>query len=225
MSDIKHTKEPWYVLDGYRVSASRYEDVAESFVSDCVALCNELLGGKVAVENTRRIVDCVNACEGMENPAKEIESLRTRIAELTKGEPVSYLRYFSHQYLVNVEVGMDLIEGFEVCDKDDLSVDGSPAFPVFLSAPSVAIPIGKMYKSGDCYDLKVTADFKLYPIGHYDVYVQPPDTAPSIEGYVPEVVVDTGDGVFYSTHNIHAQVINGQWKLQVKIGQIEASKT
>jgi hypothetical protein len=39
---------------------------------------------------------------------------------------------------------------------------------------------------------------------------------------VPEVVVDTGDGIFWSTHTIHAQVINGQWRLQVKVGLNEA---
>jgi hypothetical protein len=37
----------------------------------------------------------------------------------------------------------------------------------------------------------------------------------------PEVVVDTGDGIFYSTHIVHAQIINGQWKVQVKIWQPE----
>ncbi len=46
------------------------------------------------------------------------------------------------------------------------------------------------------------------------------EAAPSID-QAPEVVVDTGDGVFYSTHTVHAQVVNGQWKVQVKVGQEE----
>lgn len=36
----------------------------------------------------------------------------------------------------------------------------------------------------------------------------------------PDVVIHTGNGIFYSTHTVHAQKINGQWKLQVRLGQL-----
>ena len=39
---------------------------------------------EVAVANAKRIVDCVNACDGMENPADDIAKLRRERDELLR---------------------------------------------------------------------------------------------------------------------------------------------
>jgi hypothetical protein len=49
------------------------------------AVCSLPLG--IGENNAARIVACVNACAGMEDPAKEIATLRARIAELERYRP------------------------------------------------------------------------------------------------------------------------------------------
>jgi hypothetical protein len=75
MSDTKHTTDMndfWIELDG--------EDVRETV---CDLLLDETTQGvDYCDEVASRIVDCVNACEGMGDPIKEIASLRARIAVL-----------------------------------------------------------------------------------------------------------------------------------------------
>jgi hypothetical protein len=64
--NTKHTPEPW-------------KHNEEQIIGDTllIALCHH--GYKA---NAARIVACVNACAGMDDPAKEIATLRDRIAEL-----------------------------------------------------------------------------------------------------------------------------------------------
>jgi hypothetical protein len=75
MNDTKHTPDMndfWIECDG--------EDVRETV---CDLLLDETTQGvDYCDEVAARIVDCVNACEGMGDPIKEIASLRARIAEL-----------------------------------------------------------------------------------------------------------------------------------------------
>jgi hypothetical protein len=75
MSDAKHTPDMndfWIDLDG--------EDVREVV---CDLLLDEATQGADYCNGVAsRIVACVNACSGMSDPAKEIASLRARIAEL-----------------------------------------------------------------------------------------------------------------------------------------------
>ena len=75
----KHTPEPW------AIGLSK-----ESFVND-----HKVIGYAIGRFNTdeekkanaARIVECVNACAGMENPAAEIAALRARVAELEAQVP------------------------------------------------------------------------------------------------------------------------------------------
>lgn len=76
-----HTKEPWNVLDGIRISASIKNEIGGGSDSHCVALTNKLMGAEVAEANARRIVACVNACDGipteyLEGEPSHIESKR-----------------------------------------------------------------------------------------------------------------------------------------------------
>jgi hypothetical protein len=61
----------------------------------------------------------------------EAQLLATFNAWSAQQTPIAYLRFYSHQYLVSTDFGMDVHEGFEVCEKTDLSADGTPAFPVY----------------------------------------------------------------------------------------------
>jgi hypothetical protein len=54
---------------------------------------------------------------------------------LSSSEPVAHIKYFSHQLFLGADLGFDLIEGLEVCDKDELGSDGSPAFAVYTANP------------------------------------------------------------------------------------------
>ena len=68
MSEMKHTPEPWVE-------------------SHTLVFGDDTLVARCANENTanaQRIVDCVNACAGMNDPATEIATLRARVAELVK---------------------------------------------------------------------------------------------------------------------------------------------
>lgn len=68
----KHTPEPWIAV-GERV-------VGNGII---IASCSH---GDIA--NPGRIVACVNACAGMEDPAAEIAALRARVAELETDKEV-----------------------------------------------------------------------------------------------------------------------------------------
>ena len=62
----KHTPEPWIAV-GERVAGNGI----------LIALC-----GHGNADNAARIVACVNACAGMEDPAKEIAEMREELNRL-----------------------------------------------------------------------------------------------------------------------------------------------
>lgn len=90
----KHTKGPWIVLPeehdkkyirirgtllGGRykianVNAVVYDEKISTIISEREA--------EETRANAKRIVDCVNACEGMNSPSKEIEQMREQIKAL-----------------------------------------------------------------------------------------------------------------------------------------------
>ena len=75
----KHTPEPWhfYENDTYcEINSERDGQIGDSCASSCLG--NKELG----IANAMRIVGCVNACVGMEDPAAEIEKLRRQRDEL-----------------------------------------------------------------------------------------------------------------------------------------------
>ena len=77
----KHTPGPWKLWGD-----------KEAIVMDCplhskhgfiaVMACNEDVSARTSSANAKRIVTCVNACVGMEDPAAEIEKLRRQRDEL-----------------------------------------------------------------------------------------------------------------------------------------------
>ena len=69
---MKHIKEPWILLESTAWSRSQItsEDGRHQIAFD------------LTESNARRIVACVNACVGMEDPKKEVEELKKDKAEL-----------------------------------------------------------------------------------------------------------------------------------------------
>lgn len=67
----KHTPEPWVIWNGgdgimmYGAREPKRGGVA-------LMCCNELVSGRTAIANARRIVACVNACAGL--PTEQLES-------------------------------------------------------------------------------------------------------------------------------------------------------
>lgn len=75
---MTHTPTPWI----------KRETIIDSEQGDIIA--NFQHGGweyTNSQENMKRIVECVNACEGMQDPAAEIAKLKARVAELEAGFP------------------------------------------------------------------------------------------------------------------------------------------
>jgi len=74
-----HTPEPWYwhENDSYcEINSERDGQIGDSCASSCLG---DIDLGRA---NARRIVACVNACEGMEDPAAEIAELKRQRDEL-----------------------------------------------------------------------------------------------------------------------------------------------
>lgn len=79
---MKHSKEPW--------------DIGDIFYGKIVIISNKDKKETASVHltykdfeetemaNAKRIVDCVNACEGMENPVEEIAELKKKLKELVE---------------------------------------------------------------------------------------------------------------------------------------------
>ena len=69
MSENKHTPEPWYVVDqpwgnGTWINSGSPDPHHEGFVADCEDM-NGDVDKDTARINARRIIACVNACEGI----------------------------------------------------------------------------------------------------------------------------------------------------------------
>ena len=88
---MKHTKEPWVGMVKGRFNSNHYWH-ADNDNSSCSTAAPIFAGGEVVClavstdyemqeleANAQRIVDCVNACSGMENPQAEITSLREQL--------------------------------------------------------------------------------------------------------------------------------------------------
>ena len=78
-----HTPEPWVIDNRDRLATNFYSDDATgSIIGGCqdYQFAYRPLDERLA--NARRIVACVNACEGMEDPAAEIAELKRQRDEL-----------------------------------------------------------------------------------------------------------------------------------------------
>jgi len=78
MSEKKHTPEPWIQM-GTEIADDGYEHIA---------VINGITDNELNEANAKRIVECVNACAGMEEPKLEIESLKlaNKLLEVSKSE-------------------------------------------------------------------------------------------------------------------------------------------
>ncbi len=70
----RHTSEPWEC--GESVNGMWYVASKENKIEMLAEIMQEK-----AEENASRIVDCVNACAGMKNPAHEINRMKLAIIE------------------------------------------------------------------------------------------------------------------------------------------------
>lgn len=81
----KHTPEPWVSDDRQDIDTDFYSDDATGSI---IGGCQEYTFAHRDIEerraNARRIVTCVNACAGMEDPAAEIAELKRQRDELLK---------------------------------------------------------------------------------------------------------------------------------------------
>ena len=101
---MKHTKEPWVGMVKGRFNSNHYWH-ADNDNSSCSTAAPIFAGGEVVClavstdyemqeleANAQRIVDCVNACSGKENPQAEITSLREQLEKAKKdGDRWRYL--------------------------------------------------------------------------------------------------------------------------------------
>jgi hypothetical protein len=69
-----HTSEPWHVCINVNDRTT--------FAIDCSNARSAYIADDLREEDAARIVACVNACVGMEDPAAEIERLKAQQAEL-----------------------------------------------------------------------------------------------------------------------------------------------
>ncbi len=94
----KHTLEPWLYRPDKHDDWGFIRDIEGHCV--CVA-ANSRIGydqhdeyrraGKDPYEsNARRIIDCVNACAGMDDPAAEIAALKAEIHRLKEWHPIEH---------------------------------------------------------------------------------------------------------------------------------------
>ena len=77
----KHTQEPWFHHKpaGCQHTSGGYINNSASRNID--AICH-VYGGDTGLADASRIVTCVNACAGMEDPAAEIDELKQQRDEL-----------------------------------------------------------------------------------------------------------------------------------------------
>jgi hypothetical protein len=91
MSEMKHTSEP---LSDFWIDC----DVENAREVICDMILDEVTQGVNYCDDVaQRIVACVNACAGMNDPANEIATLRARVAELEKATEPTTVREWLEQ--------------------------------------------------------------------------------------------------------------------------------
>ena len=117
----KHTPEPWVVEDRQDIDTNFYSDDATVSI---IGGCQEYIFAHRDIEerraNARRIVTCVNACAGMDDPAAEIAELKRQRDEL-----LAALNY-ARDYLGDIPArGMVLLGLISVMNKNIDKAKGS----------------------------------------------------------------------------------------------------
>lgn len=85
---MTHTPEPWFIQGGLTEEEScRAGGIAPTIIGviqeDGENFAIDILD-EMKDEDFERIVKCVNACAGMENPAEEIQTMREELEQLRK---------------------------------------------------------------------------------------------------------------------------------------------
>ncbi len=84
MSTTKHTAEPWRISEGHDFShLAIVADVAVPIAH----ISNWLLSEQMRA-NAARIVACVNACQGVEDPTRFIQCAKAVLRLLEDGKPL-----------------------------------------------------------------------------------------------------------------------------------------
>ena len=115
MTDQKHTKEPWKISDD-----PDYPEAVILAGETMVADANIFGAGsskKINMANAKRIVECVNACAGIESPL----DLRRQRDELREALILCFgeLKLFMKDQQCEHEVGVCCCQTIEVMDKVD----------------------------------------------------------------------------------------------------------
>lgn len=93
-----HTKEPW------RTDPNQPDNIERVFYEGCLrdSWCRDPICSEA---DAARIVACVNACAGMDDPAAEIEQLRTALLRIAKPERF----YLSEQFKWAQDIAMEAL--------------------------------------------------------------------------------------------------------------------
>ena len=76
----KHSPEPWSIIENNARWNEIYSSDKNWIADTCASMCTGDI--KLGRANADRIVTCVNACAGMEDPAAAIEKMRQQRDEL-----------------------------------------------------------------------------------------------------------------------------------------------
>jgi hypothetical protein len=94
MSEAKHTSGQWFVSTGTHEKLGQALAVStkEGDEVDVICVVDQLPGSEESTANARRIVDCVNACEGIEDPKNVVPQLLRANERVLELEPLRIQR-------------------------------------------------------------------------------------------------------------------------------------
>jgi hypothetical protein len=94
MSEAKHTPGPWFVSMGTHEKLGQALAVStkEGDEVDAICIVDQLPGSEESTANAHRIVDCVNACEGIEDPKNVVPQLLRANERVLELEPLRIQR-------------------------------------------------------------------------------------------------------------------------------------
>lgn len=114
-----HTPGPWEVADGRRIGVNLPNVTGGGYDSHCIAVTHESAHINAAA-NARRIVVCVNACEGLSSEALE------RLGTLDRASVAAAARrneMVIRLHEVNAELLEALREGLSACSSVSMARD------------------------------------------------------------------------------------------------------
>ena len=94
MSEARRTSGPWFVSTGTHEKLGQALAVStkEGDEVDVICIVDQLPGSEESTANAHRIVDCVNACEGIEDPKNVVPQLLRANERVLELEPLRIQR-------------------------------------------------------------------------------------------------------------------------------------